>query len=339
MERTRVLIASSIDADALATLCRQHDVVTAIDAPKEVLSSAIRDREILIFRSGVNITAEVMANAPDLKLLIRGGSGLDNIDLDYARDHGIHLERIPGPGAQAVAEMAFGLMLALARNILVADRLLRQGRWTKYEMGGYLLRGKTLGIVGLGNIGTRVAKLGLAWGMQPIGCVEHPSSQRAADSQARGIRLASMDEVLASADFVSIHVPLKSSTRYLFDADTLATVKPGAYLLNFARGGVVDEQALYHELTEGNRLRGVALDVHEHEGEGKISPLAGLPNVVLTPHIGAMAIDAQREIGERILQLVDEYTVEKLESTIEKGKKHEPVLSYEPSREKTISFA
>lgn len=339
MKRTRILIASSIDAGALATLRQQHDVVSAIDAPEEVLRSAIHDREILVFRSGVKITAEVMANAPDLKLLIRGGSGMDNIDLDYAREHGIRLERIPGPGAQAVAEMAFGLMLVMARNILIADQLLRQGRWTKYEMGGYLLRGKTLGIVGLGNIGTRVANMGLAWGMKPIGCVEHPSPQRAADLQARGICLASMEEVLTTADFVSIHVPLKSSTRYLVGEETLATMKPGAYLLNFARGGVVDEMALYKELTEGNRLRGAALDVHEQEGEGKISPLAGLSNVVLTPHIGAMAIDAQREIGERILELVDEFTVEQLKSIIEKGKKHEPVFAYEPSRQETIPVA
>jgi D-3-phosphoglycerate dehydrogenase len=305
----KTLIASSIDPDAVGELRKRHDVICAFGAQEEVLQSLIKDRETLIFRSGVRITAQVMASAPDLKLLVRAGSGLDNLDVDYVRSRGLRLFRIPEPGARAVAELAFAFMLALARQVLVADRLLRQGRWTKHELTGYLLADKTLGIVGAGNIGSCVGQMGSAWGMEVIGCVEHPSPTVAARLRQKGIRLTDCQEVLAAADFVSVHVPLKDSTRNLIGPEALARMKPGAFLLNLARGGVVDEEALVQALTEG-RLAGAALDVHQQEGEGKISPLAGLPNVVLTPHIGATTVDSQREIGRRVVEIVDGYVME-----------------------------
>lgn len=302
----KILVATPIHSETLDKLKVQHDVICAFNGSKEVLQAKIVDREAIIFRSGVQITAEVMECAPDLRLLIRGGSGVDNIDLDYVRDHGIHLVRVPGPGAKAVAEMTFGLMLVLARNILRSDRLLRQGRWTKHEMTGYQLRGKTLGIVGAGNIGSKTGELGVAWGMNVIGCVERPTPAIAERLSAKGIRLTDFDEVLATADFLSLHVPLKESTYRLIDADALARMKPGAYLVNMARGGVVDEAALYKALVDSH-LRGAALDVHEQEGEGKISPLAALPNVVLTPHIGAGTYDSQSEIGDIIMETVTRF--------------------------------
>lgn len=302
----KILVATPIHSETLEKLKVQHDVICAFNGSKEVLQAKIVDREALIFRSGVQITGEVMECAPNLRLLIRGGSGVDNIDLDYVRDHGIHLVRVPGPGAKAVAEMTFGLMLVLARNILRSDRLLRQGRWTKHEMTGYQLRGKTLGIVGAGNIGSKTGELGVAWEMNVIGCVERPTPAIAERLAAKGIRLTDFDEVLTAADFLSLHVPLKESTYRLIDADALARMKPGAYLVNMARGGVVDEAALYKALVDSH-LRGAALDVHEQEGEGKISPLAALPNVVLTPHIGAGTYDSQSEIGDIIMETVTRF--------------------------------
>lgn len=311
----KILIASSIDPDAVERLSEQHDVICAFGAKDSALKALIKDREALIFRSGVQITAEVMACAPDLKLLVRAGSGLDNLDVAYVETHGLKLVRVPEPGAKAVAEMSFALMLSLARNILPADRLTRQGHWAKQEMTGYLLTGKTLGIIGAGNIGSRVGRMGAAWGMEVLGCVEHPSPAAAARLREKGIRLADCDEVLARSDYVSLHVPLKDSTRNLIDAAALARMKPGAYLINLARGGVVDEAALYTALTEG-RLRGAGLDVHQAEGEGKISPLAELPNVVLTPHIGAGTFDSQREIGERIIEIVETMMLEQIEQEV-----------------------
>lgn len=300
----RILLASSIDPDALATLSRSHDVVTAYNSSEPELCAAAVDREAVVFRSGVTISPNVIDAAPELRFLIRAGSGLDNVDVEYARRRGIRLVRIPGPSARVVAEFTFALMLDLARNVSLADRLLRQGHWPKNELLGRLLRGKTLGIVGAGNIGSRVGELAAAWGMNAIGCVKHPSPEVAAALELKGITLTKLETVLETADFVSVHVPLDDSTRHLIDGAALARMKQGAMLLNLARGGVVDEAALFRELTDGGRVAGAALDVHEHEGEGTISQFADLPNVVLTPHIGAMAGDSQMEIGRRLIEIV-----------------------------------
>lgn len=302
----RILIASQIAPEALATLEARHDVRIALGASEADLSAAAVDREAIVFRSGVSIGPGVLA-APDLRLLVRAGSGLDNLDLATVRERGIELVRIPGPGAQAVAELTFGLMIALARSIVLADRHLRNAHWAKSELVGYNLRGKRLGVVGLGSIGTRVATLGLAWGMRPIGVVAHPSEERARSFAAQGVDLADLDRVLEESDFISLHVPLDDATRGMIGADQLARIKPGAFLVNIARGGVVDEAALLGALQPGGRLRGAALDVHVAEGEGRRSPLADLPNVVLTPHIGAQTIDAQEEIGREVVAIIDRF--------------------------------
>lgn len=302
----KILVASRIDPDAEATLRARHDVSCAYGAPEAELCRAIADREILVFRSGVQITATVLEAAPKLRLIVRGGSGLDNIDLPAVERRGIRFERIPGPGAQAVAEMAFALMLALSRNVLRADRLMRQGRFAKPEMTGYLLQGKTLGVVGAGNIGTKVGRMGVAWGMKVLGCTENSAEKEARRLAELGIRRTDLDEVLRSSDFLSVHVPLQDSTRHLIDERALASMKRGAILVNLARGGVVDEDALVRALASGH-LAGAGLDVHEREGDGVVSPLARFENVVLTPHIGASTHDSQREIGEVIVRTIESF--------------------------------
>ena len=302
----RILVASQIAPAALATLQERHDVKLAIGASEPDLAAGAADLEAVVFRSGVSLGAAVLA-APDLRLLVRAGSGLDNLDVATVRARSIELVRIPGPGAQAVAELTFGLMIALARGIVVADRNLREGHWVKSELVGYNLRGKRLGIVGLGSIGSRVAALGSAWGMRPIGVVEHPTTERADSFAERGIDLADLDRVLEESDFISLHVPLTDQTRGMFGRAELNRIKPGAFLVNIARGGVVDEQALLEALQPGGPIRGAALDVHVAEGEGKRSPLADLPNVVLTPHIGAQTIDAQEEIGREVVAIINRY--------------------------------
>ena len=314
-----ILCLSPIDESALERMRRDHRVTVAANGDHEHLESLVRDREVVIFRSGVSVSGEFIDDSPRLKLLIRAGSGLDNVDVERARERDIRLVRIPGPGAQAVAELTFALMLSVARNVTLADRLLRQGHWPKKELGGPLLQGKTLGIVGAGNIGSRVGDLGAAWGMRVLGCVENPTVECRAALADRRIELADLDEVVANADFLTVHVPLTGKTRHLIDADRLAHMKPGAILVNTARGGVVDEAALREVLLDGSRLRGAALDVHGREGEGTHSPLADLPNVVLTPHIGAMAIDSQREIGERILRLLDAFTAGRIDAETARG--------------------
>jgi D-3-phosphoglycerate dehydrogenase len=303
----RILIVSSIHDAAIKYLKENHHVITAYNPTEADLFKLIQDREILIFRSGVQITAKVMENAPDLELLLRAGSGIDNLDLEYTKSHGIKLVRIPEPGGKAVAEMAFTFMLALSRNLIKANKLTHSGNWAKGELSGFLLNGKILGVIGVGNIGSRVGQMGSSWGMNVIGYDNNPTKEYSSEVSAKGIRLTSFDEVLSTSDYLCIHTPLTQKTRYMISSDQLAMMKPGSYLINLARGGVVDEKALYSALTEDNKLRGAALDVHETEGEGMRSPLAGLPNVILTPHIGAMTIDSQREIGERVIEIINSH--------------------------------
>jgi D-3-phosphoglycerate dehydrogenase len=314
-----ILCLSPIDQSALEHLRRDHAVTVAANGDHGDLHSLVPDREVVIFRSGVTISGDFIDDSPGLKLLIRAGSGLDNVDVERARARDIRLVRIPGPGAQAVAELTFALMLNVARNVTLADRLLREGHWPKKDLGGPLLHGKTLGIVGAGNIGARVGDLGAAWGMRVLGCVARPTDACRAALAGRGIELAPMDEVVAAADYLTFHVPLNDATRKLVDADLLARMKPGSILINTARGGVVDEAALRDALVDGTRLRGAGLDVHPQEGEGTQSPLADLPNVVLTPHIGAMATDSQREIGERIIRLLAAFRAGQIDAEAGRG--------------------
>ncbi len=301
----KVLVASKIDPGAIDVLRERHDVDVAIGADRATLEARMADREALVFRSGVTIDEALLDGAPSLRLIVRAGSGLDNLDVAEVTARGISVHRVPGPGARAVAELTFALFLGLARQVLVADRLLREGHWAKNDIVGWNLGGKTLGIVGLGSIGSIVARLGQGWGMQVIGCVDHPSVERQRAFEDIAVRLGSLDEVLAEGDFVSVHVPLGPATRGLIGAAELGRMRPGAFLVNMARGGVVDEAALAEALRHGGRPAGAALDVHVAEGEGAISPLAGLSNVILTPHLGATTVDAQREIGEEVVRLVD----------------------------------
>jgi D-3-phosphoglycerate dehydrogenase / 2-oxoglutarate reductase len=302
----RILVISPVHDDALSELEADFEVTRALNPDQDELAELVQDSEVLIMRSGVLVDAAVLARARHLQLIVRAGSGTDNIDTSAARERGVRVVTIPGPGAKAVSEMAFALMLSLARNVLEADRSLREGRWRKHEMTGRSLGGKTLGILGAGNIGSRVGRLGVAWGMTVLGTVESPDPAVLEKLEQQGIRGVPQEELLRRSDYLSVHVPLNDSTRGMLGADALACMQPTAFLINLSRGGVVDEHALYDALVEG-RLAGAALDVHAQEGEGKISPLAALPNVVLTPHIGAGTLETQQEIGESILAFVREH--------------------------------
>ncbi|HET9858953.1 MAG TPA: NAD(P)-dependent oxidoreductase [Nocardioidaceae bacterium] len=303
----RILLASPIDPKAVRSLRRSHDVHQLSTTEPGELARAAADREAVVLRSGVVLSSDIMTAAPDLKLVVRAGSGLDNIDVDHARRRGIRVVRVAGMSAPPVAEFTFALLLSLARKVTVADRLIRIGEWPKPQLGGALLRGKVLGVVGAGNIGGLVGEMGSAWGMNVLGCVAHPDGRVATELAHRGITLTDFDDVVDRADFLTLHVPLDESTHHMIDGTVLDRMRPGSLLVNVARGGVVDEKALYDALTEGISVAGAALDVHESEGEGTVSPLAELPNVVLTPHIGAMALDSQRLIGERVTELIEAF--------------------------------
>jgi D-3-phosphoglycerate dehydrogenase len=315
----KILLASPIDPGTVRVLSESHDVVKPAAPTPEALKEAIADRDAVVLRSGVMLSADVLAAAPGLKLLVRAGAGLDNIDLGQARSQGLRVVKIPGMSAPPVAEFTFALLLSLARRVTVADRLLRDGHWPKPTLGGPLLHGKTLGIVGAGNIGALVGQMGAAWGMRAIGCVANSNDTVAQQLLGRGVRLTDFDEVLTTSDFLCLHTPLDESTRHLIGTEALSRMKPGSLLVNVARGGVVDEAALLEALTRGDTVAGAALDVHEIEGEGTMSRFSELDNVVLTPHIGAMAVDSQRLIGERIVELVQAYDNGKLDEEIRDG--------------------
>jgi D-3-phosphoglycerate dehydrogenase len=317
----KILVVSPLDPSALSELDRAHDLRVALNPPPPTLRSEIADREAVVVRSGVMLSEDVLAAAPDLRLVVRAGSGLDNIDVDAARSQGVRVVRIPGVSGPPVAEMTFALLLSLARNVVLADREIRRGHWPKASLGGPLLRGKTLGVVGAGNIGGLVGEMASAWGMRVLGCVARADLCDKPRLRERGIEIVDFDTVVREADFLTLHVPLDDATHHLVDADVLDRMKPGSLLVNMARGGVVDEKALAEALTHGRTVVGAAMDVHETEGEGVVSPLAELDSVVLTPHIGAMALDSQRLIGARALELISAYQNGRLDEEMDRAER------------------
>jgi D-3-phosphoglycerate dehydrogenase len=268
------------------------------------LKEKISNYSIIIVRSRTKLTKELIDNATKCKIIARVGVGLDNIDEAAAKAKKIRVINAVEGAMTAVAELVLGLMLALARQIPLADRELRNGKWLKKELMGTELKGKYLGIVGLGNIGKRLGRLAKGLNMNIIGYDVIPIDE--AFSKEVGLMKADLGTLLSSSDYISLHVPLLDSTYHLINAEKLATMKKTAKIINTSRGGVIDEEALYDALKKGN-LGGAALDVFETE-PAIGNKLATLPNVICTPHIGAQTKEAQslaaNIIAEKIIQIL-----------------------------------
>lgn len=268
------------------------------------LKEKISNYDIIIVRSRTKLTKELIDNATKCKIIARVGVGLDNIDETAAKAKKIRVINAVEGAMTAVAELVLGLMLALARQIPLADRELRNGKWLKKELMGTELKGKYLGIVGLGNIGKRLGRLAKGLNMNIIGYDVIPIDE--AFSKEVGLMKADLGTLLSSSDYISLHVPLLDSTYHLINAEKLATMKKTAKIINTSRGGVIDEEALYDALKKGN-LGGAALDVFETE-PAIGNKLATLPNVICTPHIGAQTKEAQslaaNIIAEKIIQIL-----------------------------------
>lgn len=268
------------------------------------IKEKISNFDIVVVRSRTKITKEMIDKATQCKIIARVGVGLDNIDVDAAKAKGIRVINAVEGAMNAVAELVLGLMLSLAREIPRADREIRNGNWLKKELMGSELSGKYLGIVGLGNIGKRLAKLARGLNMNIIGFDVMPI----ADDFARDVGLikADIDTLLSSADYISFHVPLTETTHHLVNSKRISTMKKTAYIINTSRGEIIDEDALYNALKEG-KIAGAALDVFEKE-PATGNKLATLPNVVCTPHIGAQTKEAQtlaaNVIGEKIIMIL-----------------------------------
>jgi D-lactate dehydrogenase len=266
----------------------------------EEISAAAGDADILLIRDQFcRITRDVLAGCPNLKLLITRSAGYDHIDLESAQAQGVVVCNVPDYGAHMIAEHAFGLMLAVARKICVGNRRYREERrFNSTGLSGLELYGKTLGVIGTGRIGRHSIRIGQGFGMNVIAYDVLQSEQLAAEM---GFHYLSLQELLAAADFITIHVPLLPGTRHLISADTLDLVKPGAVLVNTSRGDIVDTDALRTALSEG-RLRGAGLDVLE--GEHDLYQDFGDLNVVVTPHIGWYTDEAVNRIMQVSLENV-----------------------------------
>jgi len=299
---TRILILDPIDPQTIDGLRERYDVTVRLRPSGPELLELAAAAEVIVLRSGVRITAEVIGAASALKLIGRAGSGVDNIDLDAARDAGVQVFNLPGESANAVAELTFGLLLASARHIALGDARLRRGAADKAGLVGSELRGQTLGLIGLGAIGSRIAQLAGAFEMRVLGCVASPSDERQRALAGRGVELVELGALLHRARFVCVAVPLTASTRGLIGTRELEAMQRNAHLVNVSRAGVVDEAALARALASGT-IAGAALDVLGDERDA--SHLEELDNLVMTPHIGAMTTEAQQRIGDLLTAAID----------------------------------
>ncbi len=299
----KIILAEKTSAAAVKIFREEPgwNVVTAEQLNGD-LATQLADADALVVRSAVDVNATLLENAKKLRVVGRAGVGVDNIDLDAATKYGIVVMNTPGANAVAVAEHTFALMLALARSISRADATTRSGKWEKKSLQGTELRGKTLGIVGLGRIGVEVAKRARAFEMNVIA---HDPFVAPAVVRDLGIALAPLDEVLAAADYLSLHVGLTPQTQGMINAASIQKMKKSVRIINCARGELIDDTALAAAIRSG-QVGGVALDVFTVEPP-KNSPLLACENVVATPHIAGSTYEAQEAVGVQIAQQVKEY--------------------------------
>jgi D-3-phosphoglycerate dehydrogenase len=299
------LICDATDASAIQAM---RDAGIEVDnrpdiTPEELLRDAAQ-YDGMVVRSRTKIPAEVIDAATNLKIVVRGGVGLDNIDVKYAQSRGVEVRNTPKASSNSVAELALGYMLALARKIPQAAMSMTAGEWKKKQLKGSEIAGKTLGLVGFGNIGSLLGRKAAALGMDVIFYdVVTPADPGPA-------RQVSLDEVLAQSDYISLHVPKVPATTNMFNAEAFAKVKDGVYLVNCARGGIIDEDALYDALVSG-KVAGAALDVYLDEkvkpGNAKLFELKdkdGFNLVIGSPHVGASTSEGQARVGAEVAEIL-----------------------------------
>ncbi|MDG6913770.1 MAG: hydroxyacid dehydrogenase [Nitrososphaerota archaeon] len=294
----RVLVCDHVEIERLS-LGSTFEVDYKPTLSKEDLLSVVADYEVLIVRSRTKVDREVLEKAKHLKLVARPGTGLDNIDVGYAKEKGVAVVNSPESLVEAVAEQVIMVMLALSRKLVQADVGTRSGKWEKNALIGRELKGKSLGVVGFGRIGRRIAELGKTLGMTILAYDVITIPQEVLGGL--GAKVVSLDELFSSADYITLHVPMTPDTAHMVDGVRIAKMKQGSVLVNTSRGGVVDEDALASALRDG-RIGGAALDVFEREPP--TGAILSAPNAILTPHIGGQTEEAQinaiEVIGEKV---------------------------------------
>ncbi|ORV43721.1 phosphoglycerate dehydrogenase [Mycobacterium conspicuum] len=294
-----VLIADKLAQSTVAALGDQVEVRWVDGPDREKLLAAVPEADALLVRSATTVDAEVLAAAPKLKIVARAGVGLDNVDVDAATARGVLVVNAPTSNIHSAAEHALALLLSAARQIPAADATLREHTWKRSSFSGAEIFGKTVGVVGLGRIGQLVAQRIAAFETHVVAYDPYVSPARAAQL---GIELLSLDELLARADFISVHLPKTKETAGLIGKEALAKTKPGVIIVNAARGGLVDEEALAEAISSGH-VRAAGLDVYSKE-PCTDSPLFELPQVVVTPHLGASTEEAQDRAGTDVAESV-----------------------------------
>ncbi len=287
----KILISDAFDPSLPARLERFGEVTEDKDRLPEV--------DVVLVRSKTKCTKEYIDSAPNLKLIIRGGVGLDNIDVEYARSKGIRVYNTASASAIAVAEMAMALMLAVPTRLVEAHNSMKEGRWAKKELKRTELHGKVLGLVGAGNIGTEVGRRAAAFGMEVI----------AYDPLLKNhefIELVPLTELFRRADYISLHVPLTGETRGMINRETIGAMKDGVVIVNTARGQCVVEEDLAKALESG-KVRAYATDVWYSDPPDPSSPILSAPNVIMTPHIGASSRENMLRIGEVVVKLLEDF--------------------------------
>ncbi len=323
----KVVLAEKVSPATVAVFANADgwNVVTH-DQIKNGLAAELADADALVVRSAVQVDAKLLESAPQLRVIGRAGVGVDNIDADAATRNGIVVMNTPGANAVAVAELTLALMISLARMVPRANTTMHAGLWEKKSLQGFELRGKTLGIVGMGRVGLEVARRARVFGMELIGhdpFVSERPKERAAIAREYGARLTSLDEVFREADYLTLHVGLTPDTEGIINAATLATMKKGVRIVNCARGELIVEEALADAIKSG-QVSGAALDVFRKEPL-KDSPFFALENVILTPHIAGSTAEAQEAVGIQIAEQVRAY----LTTGVVQNAVNFPSLSYE----------
>jgi D-3-phosphoglycerate dehydrogenase len=299
MPEIKVLVADDMSNAAVEIMTKAGlsvDVNTGL-APAQ-LAEIVGAYHGLAVRSATKVTADILARATNLKIVGRAGVGVDNIDVKTATAGKVQVINTPSGNAIAAGELAIGFMFALARKIAPATASMKKGEWEKKKFSGVEITGKTLGVVGFGNIGRQVAERAVGLKMKVL--AYDPLLAPGAPAPA-GVEVVGFDDLVTRADFITLHIPLTPETKNLFGAATLAKMKKGSYLINAARGGVVDETALYESLKAGH-LGGAALDVFEKEPCGPL-PLFELDNVVASPHLGASTKEAQSKVAIELAEV------------------------------------
>ncbi|OQY25479.1 MAG: 3-phosphoglycerate dehydrogenase [Anaerolineaceae bacterium 4572_32.1] len=269
------------------------------DITPQELETVIADYDGMVVRSRTKVRETLIDKAANLKVIIRGGVGLDNIDVKYAESKGIEVRNTPSASSNSVAELTIGYLLALVRQIPQLTASMKAGKWEKKAFSkGSELSGKTLGLIGCGNIGRSVAQKAAALGMNVI-------FYRRTPTEVPGATQVSLDKIFTTSDFISLHVPHTPETHYIIGAEALAKMKEGVYIINCGRGGTLDEAALYEAIASG-KVAGAALDVYEDEKQERGKRFMDLPQVIGSPHIGAGTSEAKARVGEEVAQIAIE---------------------------------